>query len=384
MKFVDSTQICVRSGDGGNGMVSFRAARNLPKLGADGGDGGHGGHVYLKGHKGLNTLSHLYYRKKYAAQNGEPGGSNGCTGASGDHMIIPVPLGTLATDLDTGEVLVEVMEHDKTYLVCEGGHRGLGNLRYLSSIHQAPEESKAGTPGVMRNLGLELKLIAEVGLAGFPNAGKSTLLSVISAAKPKVADYPFTTLEPNLGVVNLEGLSSKFGASFVVADIPGLIEGASEGKGLGHEFLRHLERTKVIAYVIDEHSFEQEPLEALDTLQKELERYSKDLYDRPSIVILTKQDVSLGSLDEDDDGDDSLDLAEKIEAMGLAVVRISSVTGAGLDDLKVMLYEMICEYQDHMPADEVSEAKPVSRWNPASEGYTMLVTSQVNASLGLS
>jgi GTP-binding protein len=379
MKFVDSTQINVRSGDGGNGMVSFRAASNMPKLGADGGDGGHGGHVYLKGHKGLNTLSHLYYRRKYAAENGERGGSNSCTGASGDDMIVVVPLGTMATDLDTGEELMEVMEHDKCYRICEGGHRGLGNQRYLSSIHQAPEEFKCGTPGESKNVGLELKLIAEVGLAGFPNAGKSTLLSVISAAKPKVADYPFTTLEPNLGVVDMNGLASTYGASFVMADIPGLIEGASEGRGLGHDFLRHLERTKVIAYVIDEFSLEHEPLEALRTLQGELQRYSAELFSRPSVVILTKQDVRSDEIDEEDEED----LAEIIENMGFQVLRISAVSRAGLDSLKIALYDIVSEDPEAEP-NEVIVTKLLRKLNPEADGYKLLVKSKSNAALGLS
>ena len=389
MKFIDSTQIGVRSGDGGDGMVSFRAARNLPKLGADGGDGGHGGHVYLRGHKGLNTLSHLYFKKKYAAGDGERGGSNGCTGASGEDMVIDVPLGTVARNMVTGEILAEVMVHEKSYRICEGGHRGLGNIRYLSSIHQAPEEFKAGSKGESLEVALELKLIADVGLAGFPNAGKSTLLSVLSAARPKVAGYPFTTLTPQLGVVPMGDLSSTFGASFVMADIPGLIEGASEGRGLGHDFLRHLERTKVVAYVVDEYSLEHEPLEALKTLEKELSRYSETMAQRPSLVVLTKQDACLEG--EQEEGE--LDVASAIEDMGYQVVRVSSVTGMGIESLKLRLYDLISTQkapeapQEKAPPAPVTFLQPrLSRSaasRPKLEGYRMVVTSKLNRELGL-
>ncbi|MES2746432.1 MAG: GTPase ObgE, partial [Bdellovibrionota bacterium] len=238
MKFIDQTEIDVRSGDGGDGLVSFRAAKYQPKAGLDGGDGGFGGSVYLVGNAQLNSLSSLYYRRMYAAENGGRGGTNNCTGADGDDLLIRVPVGTIAYDRETGRQVAEILEEGQQIMLAEGGVRGLGNFRFLSSTHQAAEESTAGSPGKELKISLELKLIADVGFAGFPNAGKSTLLSVISSATPKIADYPFTTLTPQLGVVDVPGNSSWDSRSFVAADIPGLIEGASDGKGLGHEFLR--------------------------------------------------------------------------------------------------------------------------------------------------
>ena len=279
MKFIDEILIRARSGHGGAGLCSFRSAKNAPKLGADGGDGGFGGHVLFKGNSTLNTLSHLYYMKVYAAGDGERGGLNGRTGANGRDCVIEVPVGTIVFNADTDEVMCEVLEDGELVQLAEGGKRGLGNLRYVSSTHQAPEEHTSGGEGIELNLKLELKLIADAGFAGFPNAGKSTLLSTISAAEPKVADYPFTTLEPQLGVVDVSQQTGEWGKSFVAADIPGLIEGASEGKGLGHEFLKHLERTKVIVFVIDAFPFDETtPFEAFNKLKAELRNYGSGAF----------------------------------------------------------------------------------------------------------
>jgi GTP-binding protein len=353
MKFVDSIQISVRSGHGGPGLVSFRAAKNMPRLGADGGDGGFGGNVFLVGDLGLNTLSGLYYKKLYSAEDGEKGGPNGRTGANGKDMLIHVPLGTVAVNLENSRTICEVLKAGEKYLVAAGGKRGLGNLRFLSSTHQIPEESTAGGPSIQLDLQLELKLIADVGLAGFPNAGKSTLLSRISKAKPKIADYPFTTLIPHLGVVSVErqDTANEWGQSFVVADIPGLVEGASEGRGLGHDFLKHLERTKVIAYIIDGFSdYAADPTEALLQLQKELGCYSKKLIQKRSCVIVTKND-----LDIEVDGVSVEDRISGLRQICPDLMVVSAVTGKGIREMIRRLYDLIQEEKSKISVEEVEE-----------------------------
>ena len=245
MKFIDKIEIWAISGSGGDGMMSFRSARNLPKLGPDGGNGGHGGSVYVVGDNGLNTLAPLRYCKEYRAEDGVRGGSNDCTGRCGEPLRIPVPFGTILYDAVNGDKVGEITPGSGEVLVAQGGARGMGNRAFTSSTHRAPRTTTKGEKGIRRRLRLELKVLADVGLAGMPNAGKSTLLSRLSHAKPKIADYPFTTLHPILGVVD----DRERDRSFVVADIPGLIEGASESKALGFEFLPHLKRTKLIASV---------------------------------------------------------------------------------------------------------------------------------------
>ncbi len=341
MKFIDETEISVRSGHGGPGMVSFASAKFAPKLGPDGGDGGFGGSVYLVGNSQLNSLSGLYYRRMYAAEDGARGGSNGCTGRNGVDLDIPVPVGTMAFDQTTGKMVCEVMEDGQRICIAEGGRRGLGNMRYVSATHQAPEEFTKGTPGVELDLRMELKLIADVGFAGFPNAGKSTLLSSISAARPKIADYPFTTLTPQLGVVSVPEIDN-WAASFVAADIPGLIEGASEGRGLGHEFLRHLERTKVVAYIIDPFNWDEiAPMDAYETLRNELEAFSTKLGQKRALVVLSKAD--LAPLDFD-----WVSLEEPFREEGLELLRISSVAHLGLSALKRRLWQIVQEEKDKL------------------------------------
>ena len=353
MKFVDETRIRVRSGAGGNGMVSFKAAKNAPKLGADGGDGGFGGHVYLVGNPQLNTLSSLYYKRLYTAEDGVKGGSNGCTGRNGEDCLIQVPLGTVATNLETGEIIAEVLTPEPVR-IARGGKRGLGNLRYVSPTHQAPHEYKEGGPRIEFDLGLELKLIADVGFAGFPNAGKSTLLSVISAAEPRIADYPFTTLEPQLGVVDLNDCGDYWDRSFVAADIPGLIKGASLGKGLGHEFLRHLERTKVIVYVIDPYPVtEDDPFQTFETLKRELENFSSGFSLKKSLVVLTKADLK-----PDDFSINAL--KAKFLDIGVDVIEMSSVAQTGIKDLKLKVWDLVEKEKDLIREVEESEFKPMS------------------------
>lgn len=340
MHFIDSTEIYVRSGDGGNGMVSFKTASNKPKLGADGGDGGYGGDVVVVGYAQINTLSNVRYKHRFTAGHGQRGGSNGKTGATGEDVEIVVPLGTEMYNAATGELLCEILGDGQRAVIARGGQRGLGNLRFLSSKHQAPFESTEGTPGVEMNVRLELKLLADVGLAGLPNAGKSTLLSVLSAARPKIADYPFTTLTPNLGVVELSERGEFNLQSFVMADVPGLIEGASEGKGLGHAFLRHLERTKVIAYVIDVLPVDGvDPRDTLELLRSELEQYDAKLASRRGVVILNKMDMAV----DDEDFAQVEAIKADMEQQGFDVFTISAALHEGLVTLKEKLYELVVE-----------------------------------------
>jgi GTP-binding protein len=339
MKFIDSTEIFVASGKGGDGLVSFKTASNKPRLGPDGGDGGHGGDVIFVAAPQLNTLSSVRYKGRYIAENGGKGGTSGKTGKTGADAEVLVPLGTEIYDTATGRLICEILVPGQQEIVCEGGRRGFGNLRFVSSTHQAPEEYVSGQEGRELNLRLELKLLADVGLAGLPNAGKSTLLSVLSAAKPKIADYPFTTLEPQLGVVELRERGEFNLQSFVMADIPGLIEGASEGKGLGHEFLRHLERTKVIAYILDAFPIDgSNPLDTLSLLQNELKSYDEKMFSRRSVVVLNKIDLADG---EEGGAERLAHLKKAIENLGLTVFLISGIAKEGLVDLKEALYKLV-------------------------------------------
>lgn len=340
MQFIDSTEIFVRSGDGGHGMVSFKTASNKPKLGADGGDGGWGGDVVVVGNRQINTLSNLRYHHRFIASNGVRGGSNGKTGGNGEDVEIVVPLGTEIYHAQSGELLCEILGDGQRAVIAQGGRRGLGNLRFLSARHQAPVESTEGGEGQEIDIRVELKLLADVGLAGLPNAGKSTLLSVLSAARPRIADYPFTTLTPNLGVVELKERGEFNLQSFVMADVPGLIEGASEGRGLGHAFLRHLERTKVIAYVIDALPIDgSDPFDTLELLRNELQQYDAKLAARRAVVVLNKSDMAV---DEDDEAL-LADAKNAMEDLGFEVFVISAATRIGLVHLKERLYDLVVE-----------------------------------------
>jgi GTP-binding protein len=352
MKFIDSTEIFVASGKGGDGLVSFKTARNMPRLGPDGGDGGHGGDVIVVAAPQINTLSSVRYRSRFVAKDGIKGGPNGRTGASGEDVEIHVPLGTELYDVDTGRLVCEILVPGQREIIAEGGRRGFGNLRFVSSTHQAPEEYVSGQSGREMRLRLELKLLADVGLAGLPNAGKSTLLSVTSAAKPKIADYPFTTLEPQLGVVEFRDRNEFDIKSFVMADIPGLIEGASEGRGLGHEFLKHLERTKIIAYVIDAFPVDEtDPVATFNLLRSELQAYDLKLSDRKSVVVLNKADLADG---EDGGAERLVNLRDKIMSMGYQVFVISAAVKLGLPDLKLKLFEMVKEERQRFEAELAS------------------------------
>ena len=289
MKFVDEVEIRVEAGDGGNGCVSFRKEKYIEFGGPNGGDGGDGGDVYLVADESWNTLIDYRFERFHRAKRGENGKSRDCTGKGSDDLLLKVPVGTRAVDVDTGEQLGDLTQHEQKLLVAKGGWHGLGNTRFKSSTNRAPRQKTDGTPGEIRNLKLELLLLADVGLLGLPNAGKSTLIRSVSAAKPKVADYPFTTLVPNLGVVRLDSQRS-----FVIADIPGLIEGAADGAGLGTQFLKHLERCRILLHVVDVMPVDgSDPLENAQTIINELATHSSKLADKPRWLVFNKLDLLL-------------------------------------------------------------------------------------------
>ena len=284
--FVDYTKIFVKSGDGGNGAITFRREKYVAAGGPDGGDGGNGGNVYFIVDPDANTLINFRYNKKYKAQNGENGSGNRCYGKSGEDLYIKVPLGTVIKDSQTGKVIADLSEKGQKELIFPGGRGGKGNAHFATSTRQAPRFAQNGEKGIEKEIILELKLLADVGLIGFPNVGKSTILSMVTSARPKIADYHFTTLEPNLGVVKTE-----YGDSFVIADIPGIIEGASEGTGLGLQFLRHIERTRLLLHVIDISGSEnRKPVEDFKIINEELKKYSEKLSKRKQIIVANKID----------------------------------------------------------------------------------------------
>jgi GTP-binding protein len=321
---IDQARIYVKAGDGGAGAMSFRREKFVPKGGPDGGDGGHGGSVYVRGDANLATLLDYRYRNVWKAERGEHGKGKTQTGASSPDIFLPVPPGTVIGDAESGELIGEVLRAGDTIRVAKGGRGGRGNARFATPTHQAPREWEPGEEGEERSIELVLKLIADVGLVGEPNAGKSTLLSVISAARPRIADYPFTTLEPNLGVVGLSGHRS-----FVVADIPGIIEGAHQGKGLGLRFLQHVERTRVLAYLIPLDS--PEPQAVYHRLRHEVREYSEALAAKEHVVLLTKRDLL--------PADASVPDLDAPEAAGM--LAISSAAGTGLEELKEYLWKFV-------------------------------------------
>jgi GTPase len=294
--FVDEAKIFVKAGNGGNGCVAFRREKFVPRGGPSGGDGGHGGSVYLEANPNDNTLLRYRYNREFKADRGRHGEGSNCTGHSGADMVLQVPIGTLVLDDESGEAIADLASAGQRVLVAKGGRGGRGNQNFAKPWHQAPREHEEGQPGEERHLRLELKLLADVGLVGFPNAGKSTLISVISAARPKIANYPFTTLEPNLGVVNADGNGSEgraVGRTFVVADLPGLIEGAHLGAGLGIRFLRHVERTRLLVHLIDtSDASELDPIRAFEIISGELRAFSESLAKKPVLVVATKLDAT--------------------------------------------------------------------------------------------
>ncbi len=285
MKFIDEAEIEVRAGDGGNGCISFRREKYIPMGGPDGGDGGDGGSVLLEADSGINTLIDFRHQRKFTAGRGENGRGNNCRGRSGEHLIIKVPVGTIVHEAETGELLGDLVRHGQRLVAARGGFHGLGNVRFKSSTNRAPRQSKPGTPGEKRLLHLELKLLADVGLLGMPNAGKSTLISAVSSARPKIADYPFTTVQPGLGVVEFPSHRS-----FVMADVPGLIKGAAQGAGLGIQFLRHLSRTRLLLHLVDMGPLGH-PVADVTTILEELRAFSSKLSARERWLVLNKIDL---------------------------------------------------------------------------------------------
>lgn len=324
MKFVDEATIVVQAGKGGDGCMSFRREKNIPFGGPDGGDGGDGGSVYLMADENLNTLVDYRFNRLHRAKNGLQGRGANCTGASGEDLVLPVPPGTLVWNIETGELIADIKEPGERALVAQGGFHGLGNLRYKSSVNRAPRKTTPGTPGEERELRLELRLLADVGLLGLPNAGKSTFIRSVSAATPKVADYPFTTLHPNLGVVRVSE-----GQSFVIADIPGVIEGAAEGAGLGLQFLRHLTRTNLILHLVDLNPLDgTDPVKSVKALTLELEKYSTELAAKPCWLVLNKLDLVPSEQLEQH----CQDIVQRLNWTG-PVFRISGLTGEGTKQL---------------------------------------------------
>ncbi len=330
ISFVDSAVIEIIAGKGGDGCVAFRREKFVPRGGPAGGNGGDGGSVYVVAEPGSTTLLDFRYRRHYKAGNGRPGEGARRTGASGDDREIPVPCGTAVYDAETGDLICDMIDPGQRIRIARGGRGGLGNWEFRSARRQAPTEAKPGRPGERRTIRLELKLLADIGLVGLPNAGKSTLLSRITAARPKVADYPFTTLVPNLGIVDLGEFQS-----CTIADIPGLIEGASEGKGLGLDFLRHIERTRALLYLVD--VSDPDPAAALDVLYGELDAYGARLTRLPCAVALSKSDL----VDDETVGGAAEKVRSWAEAHGVVrVISISAVTGAGIDVLHHLLRDL--------------------------------------------
>ena len=320
--FIDYAEITCASGKGGSGAVTFRREKFVPKGGPSGGDGGKGGSVIFVADQNLHTLQDIRYKKSYQAENGAPGSSNQKTGRAGEDMCIPVPFGTLIREKDTRRVEADLITDGEEYVACPGGNGGKGNARFKTATRQTPRHAQKGRRGEKRNFTIELKVLADVGLVGLPNAGKSTLLSVVSSARPKIADYPFTTLQPHLGIV-------KYGEykSFVMADIPGLIEGASEGKGLGHQFLKHIERTKLLLFLID--TMEQDPDNTYELLLQELLNHNPDLSKRKQIIVRTKIDTRVDNTDW--------------VILDNEYLEISSVSGSGIPELIKRIGELLDE-----------------------------------------
>ena len=332
MSFADTAKITIKSGKGGDGHISFRRELFVPNGGPDGGDGGKGGDLIFEVDKGMTTLGEFRMKRKYAAEDGEQGGKKRCHGKNGKDLVVKVPYGTVVKEAKTGQVITDMSGDNLREVILTGGKGGLGNMHFATSTMQVPKYAQPGQPGQELWVQLELKVLADVGLVGFPNVGKSTLLSRVSNARPKIANYHFTTLNPHLGVVDLGE-----GSSFVMADIPGLIEGASEGAGLGHEFLRHIERTKVLLHVVDAASVEgRDPIEDIHTIMNELSTYNPKLLELPQVIAANKLDAVY------EDGQNPLKkLKDEFEPQGIPVFGISAVSGEGVNDLLYHLFEVL-------------------------------------------
>lgn len=361
--FADRAKIYVRSGKGGDGHVSFRREKYVPNGGPDGGDGGNGGSVIFEIDEGLNTLTDFRHIRKYCAEHGEEGGKKNCHGKNGQDIIIKVPEGTVIKEETTGKVIADMSGENRRVVILKGGHGGNGNQHYATSTMQAPKYAQPGQPARELNLILELKVIADVGLIGFPNVGKSTFLSRVSNAKPKIANYHFTTLNPNLGVVDLED------GGFVIADIPGLIEGASEGLGLGHEFLRHIERTKMMIHVVDAASTEgRDPIEDIYIINKELESYQADIASRPQVIAANKVDSIFWEEGQEDPVER---IRKEFEPKGYKVFPISAVTGEGIKELLYYVKEQLSTMKSEVTVFE-QEFDPEEYIPTTEDPYTVI------------
>lgn len=333
--FIDEARIRIKAGDGGNGCMAFRREKFVPRGGPSGGDGGHGGDIVMESSERHNTLVHFRFNPEHKADRGRHGEGSNCTGSDGEDMVLKVPVGTALYDEETGELVHDFQRPDERVVVARGGRGGRGNQHFATSTHQAPREHELGRPGEEKHYRLELKLLADVGLVGYPNVGKSTLISRVSAAKPKIADYPFTTLEPNLGVVSIG--EAPYEESFVVADIPGLIEGAHLGAGLGVQFLRHIERTRILVHLVDvsDAGGRPDPVEDFKVIQGELKSFGHGLDEKPMIVVASKADVA------------NPEKLKKLQAMAkrkkLPFYAISAVTGLGVDALKYAIGDRVRE-----------------------------------------
>ena len=361
--FADRAKIYIRSGKGGDGHVSFRREKYVPNGGPDGGDGGHGGSVIFEVDEGLNTLTDFRHIRKYCAQDGENGGKKNCRGKNGEDIIIKIPQGTVIKELESGKIIADMSGDNRRQVILSGGRGGNGNQHYATSTMQAPKYAQPGQPSKELNLFLELKVIADVGLVGFPNVGKSTLLSRVSNARPKIANYHFTTLNPHLGVVDLDGSKG-----FVIADIPGLIEGASEGVGLGHEFLRHIERTKVLIHLVDAASTEgRDPIEDIYTINKELKAYNEDIAKRPQVIAANKVDAIF----DDGTGVDPVQkIRDEFEPQGMKVFPISAVSGQGMKELLYYVNDLLAEINEPPTVFE-PEFNPDTEIVTGNEPYTV-------------
>jgi GTP-binding protein len=363
--FVDEAKISVKAGDGGNGCVAFRREKYVPRGGPSGGDGGRGGSIYLEANPNDNTLLRYRYNREFKADRGRHGEGSNCSGVSGDDTILKVPVGTLVFDATGNVLLADLKRPGQRLLVAQGGRGGRGNQHFAKPWHQAPREKEEGELGEERNLRLELKLLADVGLVGFPNAGKSTLISVISAARPKIANYPFTTLEPNLGVVNADGGTgghgTELGRTFVVADLPGLIEGASQGAGLGIRFLRHVERTRLLVHLIDTSDMaEMDPVKAFEIIEGELGAFSEKLLEKPMIVAATKLDATT-------DRTKLAELQKFCKKKGLEFHAISAAAGDGVKELVRGIADALDKIPKETLEDEDTEVEEVEEVNEVKD-----------------
>ena len=335
MKFVDEVTIDISAGNGGNGCASFRREKFIPFGGPDGGDGGRGGHIFAQADRNLNTLVDFRYTRRHEARNGEAGRGSDQYGAAADDVVLRMPVGTIITDIETGEVIAELMQHGEQIMIAKGGDGGFGNIHFKTSTNRAPRKKTPGWPGEQKTVKLELRVLADVGLLGMPNAGKSTLIAAVSNARPKIADYPFTTLHPNLGVVRVGPEKS-----FVIADIPGLIEGASEGAGLGHRFLRHLQRTRILLHIVDLAPFDEavDPVAEAKAIVKELKKYDEALHSKERWLVLNKLDM----VPQDERAARVKDFLKRYRWKG-PVFEISALTREGCEDLIYKIYERVSQ-----------------------------------------